>query len=102
MRTINITDDEFDQTINSNPLVLVDFWAEWCTPCKILSPLLEEVEHDGLTIAKVNIEENPNTPQKFNVRSIPTLLMFKNGELVGSQFTTRTKEQLTSFIDQHH
>ena len=100
--TINITDDEFDQTINSNPLVLVDFWAEWCTPCKILSPLLEEVSNDDLVIAKVNIEENQNTPQKYGVRSIPTLLMFKDGELVGSQFTTRTMEQLTSFIDQHH
>ena len=96
-----ITDAQFAETIKSG-VVLVDFWAPWCGPCRMQSPILEEVATtvgDKATIAKINIDENPASATKFGVRSIPTLLLFKNGE-VSQQFVgLQRKEQLTAAID---
>lgn len=98
------TDANFGESVKSG-VVLVDFWAEWCAPCRRLAPLVDELaeQYDGrLTVAKVNVDENPATPQSFMVRGIPTLLLFKDGELketlVGAQYT---KADLAQVIDRH-
>ncbi|MAZ43623.1 MAG: thioredoxin [Legionellales bacterium] len=82
--------------------VLLDFWAEWCGPCKMLSPILDEVaqNYDGrLKVVKINIDENPETPQKFAVRGIPTLMLFKGGNLEATKVGAMSKSQLVAFID---
>lgn len=87
-KTIELTDANFDQVINSDKPVLVDFWAEWCGPCKMIGPVVEELagDYDGkAVIAKLNVDENPQTTAKFGVRSIPTLLVFKGGQVVDKQ-----------------
>ena len=85
MALINITDEEFEDLILKNSGVcLVDFWAEWCGPCKQISPILEEIaseENNAITIAKINIDENPRIATDYGIRSIPTMLLFSNGEL---------------------
>ena len=85
MASININDSSFDkEVLKSNNLTLVDFWAEWCGPCKMIGPALEEISEemkDDVRITKLNIDENPATPQKYGVRGIPTLLLFRNGEV---------------------
>lgn len=102
---VYLTDSNFNQTIENSSLpVLVDFWAEWCGPCKMIGPILEEIatEYAGrITIAKLNIDENPNTAPQFGIRGIPTLLIFKNGKLVATQVGALSKMQLTAFIDSH-
>ncbi len=97
------TDDNFDETVlhNEHP-VLVDYWAEWCGPCKMIAPVLEEVaeEYAGrLTIAKLNIDDNPNTPPKYGIRGIPTLMLFKNGNVEATKVGAMSKSQLTAFLD---
>lgn len=103
MATIEVTDASFDSDVsNANGPVLVDFWAEWCGPCKMIAPHLEEIAHEyegKLTIAKLNIDENPGTPSKFGVRGIPTLMLFKDGEVAATKIGALPKGQLRDWVD---
>ena len=100
---VYVTDDSFDQDVlQSDVPVLVDYWAEWCGPCKMIAPILEEVvnEYAGkLKIAKLNIDENPDTPPKFCIRGIPTLMLFKSVGVEATKVGALSKSQLTAFID---
>ena len=105
MATVNVTDETFeDQVVNSDVPVVIDFWAEWCGPCKQIAPALEELasEYEGqITIAKVNVDENPVSPSKFGVRGIPALFLFKNGEMVASKMGASPKAALKSWIEEN-
>jgi thioredoxin 1 len=100
---VHTSDDTFEaDVIKSEIPVLLDFWAEWCAPCKMIAPLLTEIaeEYEGrLKIAKLNIDENPQTPPKFGIRGIPTLILFKNGTVEGQKVGALSKSQLTAFLD---
>ena len=100
---VHVSDDSFEQDVlKSNDPVLVDYWAEWCGPCKMIAPVLEEVakEYSGkLRIAKLNIDDNPNTPPKYGIRGIPTLMLFKNVEVEATKVGAVSKSQLTAFLD---
>lgn len=100
-----ITDDTFNAEVLQSPLpVLVDYWAEWCGPCRMIAPILDEVsqEYAGrLNVAKLNVDENQQTPQKYGVRGIPTLMLFKNGNIEATKVGALSKSQLTAFIDSH-
>jgi thioredoxin 1 len=102
-RIIHITDASFeDQVLNAEGPVMVDYWAEWCGPCKMIAPILDEIadEYEGkLTVAKLNIDQNQTTPQKYAVRGIPTLMIFKDGEIAGTKVGALSKSQLSAFID---
>ncbi|QYJ86477.1 thioredoxin TrxA [Shewanella mesophila] len=102
-KIITLTDDSFENdVIKSEIPVLVDFWAEWCGPCKMIAPILDDVaeEYEGkVTIAKLNVDQNNASPAKYGVRGIPTLLMFKNGELADTKVGALSKTQLKEFID---
>ena len=104
-KIIHLTDDSFDtDVLKADGLTLVDFWAEWCGPCKMIAPILDEVaeEYDGrLSVAKLNIDENEATPAKFGIRGIPTLMLFKNGQLAATKVGALSKAQLTAFIDEN-
>ena len=102
---IHLTDETFNEKVlDSNIPVLVDYWAEWCGPCKMIGPALEEISDemkDDVRITKINIDENPNTPQKYGVRGIPTLLLFKNGEVVAEKVGALPKNQLSEWITEN-
>ncbi len=103
MTTKQVTDDAFEtEVLKADGPVLVDFWAEWCGPCKQLSPVLDELagEFEGkVQVAKVNIDQNPETPQKYGVRGIPTLMVFRNGEAVATKVGSMPKGQLSEWLE---
>ena len=105
MATKNVTDDNFDtEVLKSEKLILVDFWAEWCGPCKQIGPVLEEISDemvDQVLIAKHNIDNEPNTPTKYGIRGIPTMLLFKNGELKATKVGATTKSNIVSWIKEN-
>ncbi|MDX8392957.1 MAG: thioredoxin TrxA [Mariprofundales bacterium] len=102
---INVTDDSFENDVIKSPkAVLLDFWAPWCGPCKSIGPILIEIAPevaDKVTIAKVNVDDNPNTPTRYGVRGIPTIMLFADGNVLGSKVGAVSKAKLLEFINEH-
>jgi len=100
---VYVTDDTFEaEVLSSERPVLVDYWAEWCGPCKVIAPILDEISQEyseKLMIAKLNIDENPGTPPKYGIRGIPTLMLFRNGNVEATKVGALSKSQLSAFID---
>ena len=100
---VHVTDDSFEaEVLQSEHPVLVDYWAEWCGPCKMIAPILEEVSGDyagRLKVCKLNIDENPSTPPKYGIRGIPTLMLFKSGAVEATKVGALSKSQLSAFLD---
>lgn len=104
-KIVQLSDDTFEtDVLNADKPVLVDFWAEWCGPCKMIAPILDDIANDyagKVTIGKLNVDHNSQTPPKYGIRGIPTLLLFKNGEVAGTKVGALSRAQLTEFLDQH-
>ena len=102
-KIVHTNDENFEaDVLNADKAVLLDFWAEWCGPCKMIAPLLDEAAdqyEDKLKIAKINIDENPNTPAKYQIRSIPTLMLFKDGSVLAQKLGAMPKKDLTEFLE---
>ncbi|MDA7683764.1 thioredoxin TrxA [bacterium] len=100
---VHTSDDNFEQDVlNADGPVLVDFWAEWCGPCKMIAPILEEIASDygdKIKICKIDVDANTDTAPKFGIRGIPTLIIFNNGEVAGTKVGALSKSQLSAFID---
>jgi thioredoxin 1 len=105
MSTVKVSDEDFDTAVlQAEGPVLVDYWAEWCGPCKSIAPALDEISQDmngQLTIAKLNIDDNPLTPSKYGVRGIPTLMLFKDGQVIGTKVGAAPKSALQDWLSQH-
>ena len=103
MKPIAVTDSTFDaEVLRANEPVLVDFWAEWCGPCKMIAPFLEDLAADmagKVTVAKVNIDENPQTPMKYGVRGIPTVILFKDGQVAATKIGALPKSKLYAWVE---
>lgn len=101
--TVAVSDDEFEANVlKADGPVLVDFWAEWCGPCKMIAPALEEIAADmgdKVTVAKINIDDNPETPSKYGVRGIPTLMIFKDGEVASTKVGALPKSQIVQWVE---
>ena len=102
-KIVHVSDETFEsEVLNSNGPVLVDYWAEWCGPCKAIAPILNEIadEYEGkLKVAKINIDDNPSIPPKYGIRGIPTLMLFKGGNVEATKVGALSKSQLAAFID---
>ncbi len=103
MSTVHVNDDDFEASVlNAEGPVLVDFWAEWCGPCKMIAPSLDEIDAElggRLTVAKMNVDENPQTPVKYGVRGIPMLMLFKDGQVAGTKIGALPKQQLSQWVN---